>query len=187
MWGQIDGTAKITIAQVVVARILGNFPADQGLGLTVYGHRERGNCTDIETNVAPAPGTVNEIVAAMNAIKPLGKTPMTDAMIAAAKALHHTEGTATVLLVSDGVETCNSDPCAAARLLEQASITFTTHIVYFSVSDLDLLAQMQCLTKETGGRFLTASNADKLDLAMTAKVMETPPNQRQSSNQHLSA
>ena len=55
MWGQIDEVAKITIAQDVVAGLLSDFPTDQGLGLTVYGHRERGNCTDIETIVAPAP------------------------------------------------------------------------------------------------------------------------------------
>ncbi|MEJ8560334.1 VWA domain-containing protein [Yoonia sp. GPGPB17] len=175
MWGQIDGTAKITIAQEVVSSLLEDFPADQGLGLTVYGHRERGNCTDIETIVAPAPGTVGEIVTAVNGIKPLGKTPMTDAVIAAAEALRYTEDSATVILVSDGVETCNPDPCAAARLLEEAGINFTTHVVGFDVSDPEALAQMQCLAEETGGQFLTASNADELDLAMTAMVMEPAP------------
>ena len=175
MWGQIDGVAKITIAQEVVSGILADFPADQGLGLTVYGHRERGNCTDIETIVPPSPGTVAQIVTAVNGIKPLGKTPMTDAVIAAAEALRYTEDTATVILVSDGEETCNPDPCAAARLLEEAGINFTTHVVGFDVSDPEALAQMQCLAEETGGQFLTASNADELDLAMTAMVMEPAP------------
>ena len=175
MWGQIDGVAKITIAQEVVSGLLEDFPADQGLGLTVYGHRERGNCTDIETIVAPAPGTVSDIVSAVNGIKPLGKTPMTDAVIAAAEALRYTEDSATVILVSDGVETCNPDPCAAARLLEEAGIDFTTHVVGFDVSDPEALAQMQCIADETGGQFLTASNADELDLAMASMVMEPAP------------
>ncbi len=172
MWGQIDGTAKITIAQQVVSSLLEEFPADQGLGLTVYGHRERGNCTDIETIVAPAPGTVGDIVTAVNGIKPLGKTPMTDAVIAAAEALRYTEDSATVILVSDGVETCNPDPCAAARLLEEAGINFTAHVIGFDVNDPEALAQMQCIAEETGGQFLTAANASELDLAMTAMVME---------------
>ncbi|WP_411890501.1 VWA domain-containing protein [Yoonia sp. SDW83-1] len=172
MWGQIDGTAKITIAQQVVSSLLDEFPADQGLGLTVYGHRERGNCTDIETIVAPAPGTVGDIVTAVNGIKPLGKTPMTDAVIAAAEALRYTEDSATVILVSDGVETCNPDPCAAARLLEEAGIDFTAHVIGFDVNDPEALAQMQCIAEETGGQFLTAANASELDLAMTAMVME---------------
>ncbi|MCG3267501.1 VWA domain-containing protein [Yoonia sp. I 8.24] len=175
MWGQIDDVAKITIAQEVVSELLSDFPADEGLGLTVYGHRERGNCTDIETIVAPAPGTADEIVAAVNGIKPLGKTPMTDAVIAAAEALRYTEDSATVILVSDGVETCNPDPCAAARLLEEAGIDFTAHVVGFDVSDPEALAQMQCIAEETGGQFLTADTADELDLAMASMVMEPAP------------
>lgn len=175
MWGQIDGVAKIAIAQEVVGGLLEDFPADQGLGLTVYGHRERGNCTDIETIVAPAPGTAGDIAGAVNEVKPLGKTPMTDAVIAAAEALRYTEDSATVILVSDGVETCNPDPCAAARLLEEAGVNLTAHVVGFDVSDPEALAQMQCIADETGGQFLTASNADELDLAMTAMVMEPDP------------
>ena len=175
MWGQIDEVAKITIAQEVVAGLLSDFPADEGLGLTVYGHRERGNCTDIETIVAPAPGTADDIINAVNGITPLGKTPMTDAVIAAAEALRYTEDSATVILVSDGVETCNPDPCAAARLLEEAGINFTAHVVGFDVSDPEALTQMQCIAEETGGQFLTASNADELDLAMTAMVTEPEP------------
>ncbi len=176
MWGQIDGTAKITIAQDVVAELIGTIPSDQGLGLTVYGHRARGDCTDIETVVAPAAGTGPAIVDAVRGIKPLGKTPMTDAIIAAAEALRYTEDSATVILVSDGVETCNPDPCAAARLLEEAGIDFTAHVVGFDVgSDPDALAQMQCIAAETGGDFLTAENALELGAALTAVVQEPEP------------
>lgn len=176
MWGQVDGVAKITIAQDVVGKLLSDFPAEQGLGLTVYGHRERGECTDIETVVAPAPGTAAQIAAAVNGIKPLGKTPMTDAVIAAAQALRYTEEKATVILVSDGVETCNPDPCAAARLLEEAGIDFTAHVIGFDVgSDPEALAQMQCIADETGGQFLTADNADQLTAALTQVAAAPEP------------
>ncbi len=176
MWGQIDGVAKITIAQQVVGDLLQDFPADQGLGLTIYGHRTRGDCTDIETVVAPAPGTAAAIAAAVNGIKPLGKTPMTDAVIAAAQALRYTEDTATVILVSDGVETCNPDPCAAARLLEEAGIGFTAHVIGFDVgADPDALAQMQCIADETGGQFLTADTADQLTAALATVAAAPAP------------
>ena len=175
MWGQIDGVAKITIAQDVVGSLLTDFPQEQGLGLTVYGHRERGVCTDIETVVAPAPGTADQIANAVNAIKPLGKTPMTDAVIAAAQALRYTEDKATVILVSDGVETCNPDPCAAARLLEEAGIDFTAHVIGFDIgSDAEALAQMQCIADETGGKFLAADTADQLTDALTQVAVVAP-------------
>lgn len=176
MWGQIDGTAKITIAQDVVRDLLGTIPQTQELGLTVYGHRARGDCTDIETIVAPGAGSRAAIADAVGGIKPLGKTPMTDAVIAAANALRFTEEKATVVLVSDGVETCNPDPCAAARALEEAGIDFTAHVVGFDVgSDPEALAQMQCIASETGGQFLTAENATELSTALVAVAAEPAP------------
>ncbi|MBM1814451.1 vWA domain-containing protein [Pseudosulfitobacter pseudonitzschiae] len=175
MWGQIDDVAKITIAQEVVGKLLSTIPNDQQLGLTVYGHRTRGDCTDIETLVAPGPDTRDAISTAVRGIKPLGKTPMTDAVIAAAQALRYTEEKATVILVSDGIETCNPDPCAAARLLEEAGIDFTAHVIGFDVTDAEALAQMQCLAEETGGTFLTASDADELTAALTTVATEPAP------------
>ena len=176
MWGQIDGVAKITIAQEVVTTLLDTLPESESVGLMSYGHRARGDCTDIETLVAPGPGTRDAIAAAVAAIKPLGKTPMTDAVIAAAEALRYTEDSATVILISDGVETCNPDPCAAARLLEEAGIDFTAHVIGFDVSgDAEALGQMQCIAAETGGQFLMAANAAELTTALASVVEEPEP------------
>jgi Ca-activated chloride channel family protein len=115
MWGQIDGTAKITIAQGVIDGLLSETPDDQVLGIIAYGHRRKGDCSDIETLVLPASGTRSAISQAVNALKPKGKTPMSDAVQAAALAMRHSEEAATVILVADGIETCAPDPCAAAR------------------------------------------------------------------------
>ena len=173
MWGQIDGVAKITIAQEVVGNLLDTLPTDQRLGLTVYGHRERGNCTDIETIVPAGEGTRDAIRAAVNGIQPLGKTPMTDSVIAAAESLRYTEDSATVILISDGVETCNPDPCAAARLMEETGIDFTPHVIGFDVAgDAEALLQMQCIADETGGQFIPAANASELTAALTTVVDE---------------
>ncbi|WP_168732886.1 vWA domain-containing protein [Aliigemmobacter aestuarii] len=175
MWGQIDGTAKIQIAQDVVGTLLDTLPDGQNLGLTVYGHRTRGDCTDIETVVPPGPGTREAIRAAVMAIKPRGKTPMTDAVVAAAEALKYTEEAATVILVSDGIETCNPDPCAAAAALEEAGVNFTAHVVGFDVAgDPQAQAQLQCLAGNTGGQYRGASNAAELAEALTQVVAAEP-------------
>jgi len=167
MWGQIDGVNKITIARDVVGDIVWDFPADRNLGFVTYGHRERGQCADIEILVGPAPGTAAEIVGIVDGLNPRGMTPMTDAVITAAQALRHTEQAATVILVSDGIETCNPDPCAAARALEEAGVDFTAHVIGFDVrGEADALLQMQCIAEETGGRFLTADNAQELKEAL---------------------
>ena len=174
MWGQIDGVNKIVIAREVLGTILDDFPAEENLGLTVYGHRERGDCADIETMVPSGPGTVGAIRAAAEGINPRGKTPMTDAIVAAAEALRFTEERATVILVSDGVETCNPDPCAAARALEEAGIDFTAHVVGFDVTDPEALSQMQCLADETGGTFTTAADAAELSEALAQVTVAEP-------------
>ncbi|KAE9626474.1 vWA domain-containing protein [Parasedimentitalea maritima] len=172
MWGQIDGTAKISIAQDVVGELLKTLPDNQELGLTVYGHRRKGDCSDIETIIPPEVGQHGAIVEAVNAIKPKGKTPMTDAVINAAEALRYTEEKATVILVSDGIETCNPDPCAAARTLEEAGVDFTAHVVGFNIGDPEAIAQMRCLAEETGGTFRTADTAAELSTALA--VIATP-------------
>jgi len=166
MWGQIDGKAKITIAQEVIGGLLQSLPVEQQLGLTVYGHRRKGDCGDIETIVQPGADTRGAIADAVNRIQPKGKTPMTDAVIAAAKALRYTEEKATVILVSDGIETCNPNVCLAAQQLEATGVDFTAHVVGFNISDPKAIAQMQCLAGETGGTFLSAENADELAAAL---------------------
>ncbi len=186
MWGQIDGVNKIVIAREAVAGILKDFPADQNLGFVAYGHRQRGQCSDIQTIVEPAPGTAPEIVKIVNELNPRGMTPMTDAVIAAAQALRHTEQAATVILVSDGIETCNPDPCAAARALEEAGIDFTAHVVGFDVKgEAEALMQMRCIAEETGGRFLTADDAEELTEALQ-QVVAAPTSAEFSFAAHLS-
>ncbi|MEP2531007.1 VWA domain-containing protein [Shimia sp.] len=173
MWGQIDGVAKITIAQKVMGDLMTSLPNDLDLGLTVYGHRRKGDCSDIETLVMPGPDTRGAISDAVNAIKPKGKTPMADAVVAAAQALRHTEAAATVILVSDGIETCVPDVCAVARSLEETGVDFTAHVVGFDVTDPKARAQFQCMADATGGKYLSAANADELGEAV-AQVAAAP-------------
>lgn len=173
MWGQIDGVAKITIAQQVIGDLLQSLPVEQELGLTLYGHRRKGDCSDIETPILPDGDQRAAIADAVNAIKPKGKTPLSAAVIAAAEALKYSEERATVILVSDGRETCDFDPCDVGRQLEETGVDFTAHVIGFDVSDPADRAELQCLADQTGGTFTTASNASELAQALV--VVAEPP------------
>ncbi|MEM9050013.1 MAG: VWA domain-containing protein [Pseudomonadota bacterium] len=173
MWGQINGEAKITIAQRVIGDLLATIPAEQELGLFVYGHRRKGDCGDIELMVEPGPDTRAAIRAAVEGISPKGKTPLSATVIAAAEALKYGEEAATVILVSDGRETCALDPCAVGRQLEETGVGFTAHVIGFDVTEAEDRAQLQCLAENTGGRFLTAANAEELSAAL-AEVSAPP-------------
>ncbi|WP_193178410.1 PAN domain-containing protein [Oricola nitratireducens] len=173
MWGQIDGKTKIEIARETLAGVLPSIPDDMELGLIAYGHREKGVCSDIEEIVAPAPGTRDAIAKAVNGLNPKGKTPLSDAVRKAAQALKYTEDKATVILITDGIETCEADPCAVASELEKAGVDFTVHVVGFGLSEEEG-KQVACLAENTGGRYLQAKDAAELTDALTQTVAAPP-------------
>ncbi|MEO1188154.1 MAG: vWA domain-containing protein, partial [Pseudomonadota bacterium] len=173
MWGQIEGEAKITIARSVVGQIIDELPADQRLGLVAYGHNREGDCSDIEQVVEI--GTDRDAVrSAVNGINPKGKTPLSASVQFAAEQLAYTERKATVVLVSDGRETCDLDPCAVGSALEQAGIDFTAHVIGFDVVEQADQEQLQCLADNTGGSYLNASSAEELSTALEQTVAEVP-------------
>jgi Ca-activated chloride channel homolog len=179
MWGQIDGRTKLEIARETVAKVLGTIPADRALGLMAYGHRKKGSCTDIELMVPAEKGTSARILESVNKMRFLGKTPLTEAVRQAAMSLRYTEEEATVVLVTDGLETCEADPCALGRELEAAGLNFTAHVVGFGLSREDG-AKVACLAENTGGHYIQASNAKGLADALTATVNAPPKPETQA-------
>lgn len=170
MWGQVDGRAKIAIAKDTVSEILGNWRPENALGLVVYGHRSKGDCADIEVVREPGPVDVAAFKGSVAGITPKGKTPMTAAVRQAAEALKFTEGPATVILVSDGEETCGLDPCAVAEELAALGVGLTVHTVGFDLKSDAARAQLACLAEKTGGRYIDAKNAGDLGAALNATV-----------------
>ena len=176
MWAKIDGKSRIEIAKETVKTVIGNLPADMELGLMAYGHRDKGSCTDIELLVPPAAGTGAAIIAATNKISPKGKTPLSEAVKRAAEELKYTEEKATVILVTDGLETCDADPCALGAELEKSGVDFTAHVVGFGLTEAEG-KKVACLATNTGGKYIQASDAKSLTKALTATVLkaEAPP------------
>lgn len=175
MWGQIEGEAKITSAQRAVDDLLETMTDESILGLIAYGHRTRGDCADIEVMVEPAPGTRNAVSEAVNSISPRGKTPLGESVRLAAEILRYQEDTATVILLSDGLENCGVDPCALGAELEAAGIDFTAHVIGFDVAAPEDQAQLACIAETTGGRFLAAGNAAELSEALVAVAAPPEP------------
>lgn len=171
MWAQIDGKARITIARETLHEVLATLPDDLELGFMTYGHREKGNCDDIQVLIEPAIGTGPAIAAAADDINPKGMTPISDAVRLAAEDLRFTEQKATVILITDGLETCEVDPCALASDLEAQGIDFTTHVLGFGLSDEEG-QQVACLAENTGGRYLSANDGDALVEALTTTVAQ---------------
>ncbi len=186
MWGQIEGEAKITIAKEVLGGLLDDLPADRRLGLVAYGHRREGDCADIE-EIAPVGAARAAISSAVQGLNPKGKTPMADAVKLAAEKLKYTEEKATVILVSDGIETCAPDPCGVAAALEAAGADFTVHVVGFDVEEENAQAQLRCIAANTGGMFVSAQDASGLSDALTQTVIDAAEAPPPASNLYLRA
>lgn len=174
MWGQIDGKPKLEIARQALRSVLTTIPADTELGLMAYGHREKGSCSDIELVVPPASGSASAITAAADSMKFLGKTPLSAAVKQAAEDLKYTEEKATVILITDGLETCNADPCALGKELEQSGIDFTAHVVGFGLT-AEEGRQVACLAENTGGKYIQATDAKGLEDALVQTVAAPAP------------
>ncbi len=173
MWGQIEGEAKITIAKRVLGDLLKDLPAERRLGLIAYGHNRTGDCADIE-ELAAVGADRSAIASAVDGLNPKGKTPMADSIKLAAGKLKYTEEKATVILVSDGIETCEPDPCGVAAALEQAGVDLTVHVVGFDVTEENQQAQLRCIAENTGGTFVSATNAGELGAALEETVAAAP-------------
>src|SRR5690606_3421507 len=166
---QIDGQTKLKIAQDAVGALVGKWDAKVPLGLTAYGHQGTG-CTDIQTLVPVAAPVSSSFMTQVNGLVAKGKTPLTDAVIAAAEQLDYENNQATIILVSDGEETCGGDPCEMARVLEEKGIDLTVHVVGFSVTGDD--SRLSCIATNTGGQYKKVEDAAELNEALGSVVKE---------------
>jgi Ca-activated chloride channel family protein len=173
MWGLVGNQTKISAARKAVDTILTQWKPSDRLGLMAYGHRAKGDCKDIELLVPVEPLDAAKIKNAVGALNPKGKTPIADSLRAAAKALRSSERKATVILVSDGIETCAPDPCAVAAELKKAGVGFAAHVIGFDVADPVVKAQLQCIARTTGGVYLDARDAAGLESALGRAVEAT--------------
>lgn len=174
MWGRIGDKTKIEIARDVVGGLVGKWDANTNLGLIAYGHRKKGDCGDIET-ILPV-GKVNKqsFVDRVNGLSPKGKTPLTEAVKRAAEHLKYTERAATVILVSDGIESCEADPCDLANILEKTGVDFTAHVVGFGIEDKKDQEKLACIAKNTGGRYINAKSPAELKDALETATKSQP-------------
>jgi len=169
MWGQIDGKAKITIAKDALNSVVKEWSLDVELGLTAYGHRKKGDCNDIEALVPVGKVDKKKIISLVKKIQPKGKTPIARSLRKVAEELKFTEEKATIILISDGKESCDANPCDVAKELEKKGIDFVTHVVGFNV-DKKTDKELECIAKVTGGEYFSAKNATALNAAMKTIV-----------------
>ena len=175
MWGQLeDGKAKITAARDVMGELATNLPGNISAGLIAYGHRKKGDCGDIELVQPIEKASGPAIAGRLKSLTPRGKTPISDSLVMAGETLKGLEDERTIVLVSDGIETCKGDPCAVAEAIRMSDAALRIHVVGYGV-DQKAREQLQCVAEKGGGTYFDVNNTEGLSDALTqvAENIET--------------
>ena len=180
MKGKMGGETKMQIARKALLDLVGDIKDrdDLALAIRVYGHqspRSQKDCQDSRLEMTFGrvdPGRVQRL---LDRVKPQGYTPLTYSLMRAAGDFKGPGAERSLILITDGLETCGGDPCRAARKLASAGLKITLHVVGFGLKKGEL-KKLACLTKPSGGLLLEAGNTRELKKALTKAVRQTTKN-----------
>jgi Ca-activated chloride channel family protein len=170
------GLRRIDSVRAALGRFLPRVAPKRRIGLVTYGPGGAATCANVAVELLPAANAARQILDAVAALKPAGRTPLTRAVAMAADALGYRERPATIVLLTDGEETCGGEPCALARTLKANGAGITVHVVSYriksSLGSSGVFGAM-CLAEETGGQYYSTETADELAAALE-KVLACP-------------
>jgi Ca-activated chloride channel family protein len=177
MAGKMGGQVKMQSAQRVVKDLVDNMPSDMSVGLLVYGSQtpyQKRDCTDITLLEPVGPVNPAEFDAKLAQVKPRGMTPIGASLRRAAEALHGLPGKSTIVLVSDGAETCQSDPCKVAQEVRSTmGIDVKVHVVGLDIESQDR-STLECVAEGGGGKYYGVANEEQLKTAIS-EATQPPP------------
>ena len=175
MLKRLDGERRIEIAKAAVENLTREvIPAGTSFALRVFGHQEADSCrTDLEIPVAPL--DASKVAAKIRSIeaKNLAKTPIAASLDRVREDLAGVSGPVTVVLLTDGEETCDGDPGAAIQQLRQAGFDVRVNIVGFAINELELKEQFEAWARLGNGHYVEAHDKEELGEAMS-RALEVP-------------
>ncbi|MGW0181740.1 vWA domain-containing protein [Nocardia sp. NPDC003345] len=163
------GGTKMDAAKNAVRSFVAAAPDTSRVGLTAYGTatgnseaEKAAGCQDVKVLHPADPIDKPGLTAAADSITPSGYTPIGTSLRTAAAALPR-EGPRSIVLVSDGLDTCAPpDPCDVARELSAQGAEIVVHAIGFGVDDPSR-AQLTCIAQTTGGTYTDAADGRTLE------------------------
>jgi len=173
MLNQIRGKTKISVAKEVIIGQIQDLPEGLNVSLVVYGQNLAKGCSDVEELVPLGPLDKRALIARVMRINPEGLTPISYAVQHTAMNLRDTGKEATIILLSDGKETCqDTDPCQLVKDLKKIGIKFIMNVVGFDVVREEE-RQLECIARAGGGLYFSAGNAKDLSKVMGTLVAKS--------------
>ena len=174
MWGELpDKSRKIEAAKGVFNQLDASWFEGREVALRLYGHRRAKDCSDTELVVPFTAGSdiKSRLSKAIEAVSPRGKTPITRSLKQALADFQGKGGE--ILLISDGIETCDADPCELMKTWKNEQVDIRVHVVGLGLGEKARSA-MQCISDVSGTPYRDANNPGELSEAIQ-KTAKAPP------------
>lgn len=124
-------------------------------------------------------GTKTGFNTALRSIKPLGMIPLAYVASVVIDHLRESKTRATIILVTDGIESCDGNICEVVTEAKKEGIDFRLHIIGFGLLDEDI-QQLKCATSAGDGQYFPATDA--LDLGKVLNEATTATIYKPKSN-----
>lgn len=175
---RLGNSTRIETARKVLADVLAKIPDDFNVGLRLYGNRyssrQKETCTDTQL-VAPIQKLDRaRLLKLVNTTMPRGETPLVYSVLQTPADLQAVGG-GSVILITDGEESCGGDPKKAAEELQKAGVAVTLDIVGFTLTGQQVQRDLTQFAEATGGRYYHAENAQTLARALLIAATEKIP------------
>ncbi len=158
--------------------VVDTLPEDLNVGLRVYGHRYSSKsaqtCQDTELVVPLAKLDRAQIMKTASALKPRGETPLIRSILKSAGDLKAAGG-GSVILITDGEESCKGNAKAAAKEIKASGVNLTLNIVGFTLKSETVENELGTLAGSTGGGYYSAQDGEQLARAVKLAALQRLP------------
>ena len=168
-----EGQPRWNVAKRMLGKMVDSLNAypNLELGLRVYGHQSPNadkNCEDSRLEVPFAPRNAKAIKDKLTTLKAQGNTPITYSLMASANDFPTDKASRNVLLlVTDGLESCNADPCAASLALQRKHVFLKPFVIGIG-AEKDFGKQLECL-----GQYYNAAEVKTFRTVMNDVIAKT--------------
>jgi Ca-activated chloride channel family protein len=180
MNAQWEKSSKIKIAKALMTQTLDSlkYLDNVEVALRMYGHQTRivpgqQDCSDtkLEVPFASGPDNYDKIKNKIRGLVPKGTTPIARSLEYAATDFPECDDCRNVIvLITDGIEACDEDPCAVALALRSKGIILKPFIIGVGL-DTSYIDQFNCV-----GEFLSAETEDSFKSVLSFVISQALSN-----------
>ena len=142
------------------------------IALRVYGHQSPitatyQDCNDTKLEVAFAANNIDKIKQRVQSIEAKGTTPIARSLEAAAGDFPDTLARNFIILITDGLEACDNDPCVIAKKLKDKGVKVTPFVIGLGM-DLSYLEKFKCI-----GTYFDAESSESFNSTLQTVLKKT--------------